>query len=359
MGIKRGVSLYSYQQAQFFKQMNLRDMVKEVHDNLKTDGIEIIDQSVVRGYPFPSDQFVGEFRDLMDEFNMTAVTMDIYLDTLQFRDHVMTHEEAAERMIRDLKLAKKLGFQNVRCLCSVPIDVIEMALPTAEEVGVKIGKEIHSPFNIKTDSGEQYGKGDGFPRNPRMCEEIINLADKKNSKFVGLVPDMGIFQYRKATPNFAYMVRQGANADAIRMADRIAAMNIRDPEVAAEMLRELGSFTEEEIQSACRGVWLSQAKPQEMAEIAPYIVSIHGKFYQMTEVPGTEGQYEDISIDYWNPIYWLTKGGFDGYIDSEFEGQRDQQDRGMEYLCDEVEEVRRHHEMMARYIARADKMVNG
>ena len=44
--IKRGVSLYSYQQEQFFKRMTLRDMVKEVHDNLKTDGIEII-------VPFP------------------------------------------------------------------------------------------------------------------------------------------------------------------------------------------------------------------------------------------------------------------------------------------------------------------
>ena len=51
--IKRGVSLYSYQQEQFFKRMTLRDMVKEVHDNLKTDGIEIIDQAVVRQYPYP------------------------------------------------------------------------------------------------------------------------------------------------------------------------------------------------------------------------------------------------------------------------------------------------------------------
>ena len=85
--------------------MTLRDMVKEVHDNLKTDGIEIIDQAVVRQYPYPSDEFVAEFRDLMAEFDMTAVTMDIYLDTLQFRDHVMTHKEAAERLVRDIRLA--------------------------------------------------------------------------------------------------------------------------------------------------------------------------------------------------------------------------------------------------------------
>ena len=47
MGIKRGVSLYSYQQTQFFKKMDWKDMIREVHDNLKTDGIEIIDEATI------------------------------------------------------------------------------------------------------------------------------------------------------------------------------------------------------------------------------------------------------------------------------------------------------------------------
>lgn len=41
----------------------------------------------------------------------------------------------------------------------------------------------------------------------------------------------------------------------------------------------------------------------------------------------------------------------DGYISSEFEGQRDQQNRGIEYLVDEKEQVRRHHEMLRRLSA--------
>ena len=44
----------------------------------------------------------------------------------------------------------------------------------------------------------------------------------------------------------------------------------------------------------------------------------------------------------------LRENGFDGYINSEFEGQRDQQDMGEEGLVDEVEQVRRHHEMLKR-----------
>ena len=46
----------------------------------------------------------------------------------------------------------------------------------------------------------------------------------------------------------------------------------------------------------------------------------------------------------------LKEEGFDGYIDSEYEGQRHQQDRGEKFLPDEVEEVRRHHEMLNRLI---------
>jgi len=349
--IKRGVSLYSYQQEQFFKRMNLRDMVKEVHDNLKTDGIEIIDQAMIHQYPFPSDDFIAEFRDLMDEFNMKAVTIDVYLDTLQFRDHVMTHKEGAERLIRDIKLAAKLGFANVRCLCAVPIDIIEMALPTAEEYGVKIGKEIHAPFNIKPDVGDKYSlRASGMPRNPRMCDEVIELADKKNTKFVGLVPDMGIFQYRLNEPNFAYLVRHGANPDALRMINRLAGAGIRHADIAREALLANG-FSEADAKIAGQIGSFSEVDPKDLKDIVPYIVSIHGKFYEMTEVPGRPGEYEDVSIDYRNPIYWLKQGGYDGYINSEFEGQRHKQDRGMDYMANEVEEVRRHHEMLARYIA--------
>ena len=80
MAIKRGVSLYSYQQEQFFRRMTWKDQIREVHDNLHTDGIEIIDEAVIRRYPFPSDEFIFDWNSYMARYNMNAVTMDIYLD---------------------------------------------------------------------------------------------------------------------------------------------------------------------------------------------------------------------------------------------------------------------------------------
>ena len=349
MAIKRGVSLYSYQQEQFFKRMNNRDIVKEVLDNQKTDGIENICDPMVKSYPKPPQTFYDEWNDLMAEFEMKAVTMDIYMDVLQFRDHVMDHREVADRLVQDLHIAKKMGFENVRCLCCVPIDSIEMALPVAEELGIKIGKEIHAPFNLRSDI-PMYG----MMQNPYMVEEVLELADRKNSKYVGLVPDMGIFQTTLNKPKIDYMIRTGSNPDVLNLVLEAVHQGIKNPAVAREYIKErMPGVSEKELKDAGCVAMFSTVEPEEIEAIVPYIVSIHGKFYQMTEIPGHPGQYEDLAVNYRDPIHYLKKGGFEGYINSEYEGQRDQQDRGMEYLADEVTEVRRQHEMLARLIETA------
>ena len=71
----------------------------------------------------------------------------------------------------------------------------------------------------------------------------------------------------------------------------------------------------------------------------PYIVNFHGKFYNMSEVEGKPGIYEDKSVDYEGPIKVLKECGYDGYINTEYEGQRRFQDRGVEDLISEVDQV--------------------
>ena len=80
------------------------------------------------------------------------------------------------------------------------------------------------------------------------------------------------------------------------------------------------------------------------------MMSMHGKFYDMTEIPGEPGHYEDKSIMYKEVIDILKTTDWEGYIDSEFEGQRSRQDMGREGLVDEVDQVRKNHEMLKRLI---------
>lgn len=349
MAIKRGVSLYSYQQTQFFKQMTWKDMIVEVHDNLKADGIEIIDEATIRDYPFPSEQFIFDWNNFMARYNMKAITMDVYLDVHQFRDHIMNYREAAQRLKNDIKLAAKLGFKNVRPLCLVPIEVIEMALDTAEKYDIRIGKEIHAPLPIKVGNRKQPTKGMAAALDFRMAEQIIELADRTGSKHVGLVPDFGIFQHSPSQVAIDYCKRHAKIKESVdfilensRNYDYDEMVDVLDEKYPGHEL-DMGTIEQ-------MSLYQSSAKPEDIIDIIPYIVSIHGKFYNMTEIPGKPGCYEDKSIDYETPIKYLKEYGFDGYINSEYEGQRYQQDRGIEFLADEVEQVRRHHEMLRRLI---------
>ncbi len=357
MSIKRGVSLYSYQQEQFFKKMSVWDQIREVREGLHTDGIEIIDEQAIPKYPFGTEEFFYNWDLNMARYNMNPVTMDVFMDVHQMRDHVLSHREAAENLKHDIKLAARMGFKNLRILVLVPTDVIEMALPTAEEYGIKLGKEIHAPLPIVPSKRVQPKGGMAAALNWRSADEIIELAEKTGSKNVGLVPDFGIFQFQPTRVGMAYAKRHAKNPDVIdfifenRLTYSIDELRKLVPERFPDLKDDPRLGMQIEQFSAHEG----SADPEDIKDIIPYIVSIHGKFYEMTEIPGEPGHYEDISINYEDPIRILCENGFDGYINSEYEGQRDQQDMGIENLPDSVEQVRRHHEMLDRLIKKYSK----
>ena len=334
MAIKRGVSLYSYQQEQFFGRMNWKDMVREVTQVLKADGIEIINQSTIPHYPFPTEEFIADWNNELARWGAKAITMDVYLDTMRFRDHVMNYAEAAELLKMDLRIAKEMGFRNVRCLSAVPLEVIELALPAAEKLDVRIGKEIHSPNPV-----------DG-----KLVNDIVNFVDKTGTKHVGLVPDMGIFMKKPPMSALKFCVRSGAHEEAITIANECADLPDSSNVFIERVKSEIPDWNEHDMEMSMHLHMLSHTDASKLVDLVPYIVSIHGKFYEMTEIPGKPGQYEDLAFEYEEPIKYLKLGGYEGYINSEYEGQRNQQDRGIEFLANEVEEVRRQHEMLARLI---------
>lgn len=346
MAIKTGVSFYSYQQSQFFKQMNWKDMIREVRNNLDTDGVEIIDEAIIRKYPFPSDEFVFDWNNEMARYNMRAVTMDVYLDVHQFRDHVMNYREAANRLKNDIKIAAKLGFENVRCLCLVPTKVIELAIPTAEKYNVRIGKEIHAPLPIK--AGMSHQQIDPV-LDPRMVDELLELKQKTGTEHIGLIPDFGVFQHTPSDLAVAYYKRH-YNPDMIDFILEKSKEGYGTPEVLKLIDEKYKGHGLHIMSLGAVSMNKSCADPKDIVDIIPHIISIHGKFYHMTEIDGKPGQYEDKAIDYQTPIKLLKENGFEGYINSEFEGQRYCHDSGKDKMIDEVDQVRRHHEMLNRLI---------
>jgi sugar phosphate isomerase/epimerase len=98
-------------------------------------------------------------------------------------------------------------------------------------------------------------------------------------------------------------------------------------------------------------IMLSNTSTETLRQIAKHVTGVHGKFNYMSEIAGRPGQYQDIAIDYDGAIAALKNGGFDGYINSEYEGQRYFQDRTRADMMSEVDQVRRHHEMLRRLLA--------
>ncbi|MCD7807065.1 MAG: hypothetical protein LUH19_06965, partial [Lachnospiraceae bacterium] len=247
----------------------------------------------------------------------------------------------------------KLGFENIRCLVTIPIDVMEACIPDAEKYNIRLGKEIHNPFPIFMDDSVNPNAPLFRAYPPYAAEEVMALADKYHTKHIGLVPDFGIFQKEESRVLVDYQRRHTEYPEAF---DYILENKGKmDPD---EIMKKVETMVPDvNKQTAGIGSLASLMKPKKMAakpeqlkQIVPYIVSIHGKFYEMTEIEGCPGQYEDKAIATEEAMKYLAEGGYDGYIDSEYEGQRNQQDIGFENLPDEREQVRRHHEMLARLI---------
>ena len=345
MAIKRGVSLYSYQQEQFFKRMTYKDMLREMHDNLHCDGVEIINEATIPGYPFPSDEFIYDWNNTIARYDMHPVALDLFMDVLRFRDHVMNAKEAAELLKIDMLIAKKMGFTHVRGMTAMPVETIERALDTAEKLDIKIAWEIHSPLTIKRTPGLATHMYQGVAGT--AVSDTVEFIERTGTKHVGFIVDMGIFTKAPSRVNVEYALRCMDNReiadyaysllDKIELTELLGRVEERFPgQLSAAERRQLGYHQDCDV--------------EDLKLIMPYIVSIHGKTYQMTEIPGMPGHYEEKAILYEEVIDLLKKCGWDGYICTEYEGQRSQQDRGTAYLANEIEEVRRHQEMLTRLI---------
>lgn len=372
MSMKRGVSLYSYQQSQYLGELSLEEQIREVGTNLGgATGIEVVDEMSFH-YPDPGPDFEKQWFAWMEAYGTTPAVQDVSMDVLQFRDHVMTYEECAERLKHDLRLAKRLGFERVRVLSVVPLEVLALALPLAEELDIPMGKEIHQPMKL-----------DG-----RQVTEVIDYVQKTGTEHLGIVPDFGIFQFAPSPVQLGQHQRRGAKPEAatavteLSLALRAGTAGFEVPKMAAltagnlradftrflaegecdpaerDAFEGIKAFADERVPApttrdyslVAESIMFSNTDPDLLRQLAPHVTSVHAKFNYMSEVEGRPGHYEEATIDYEAAISALKAGGYEGWINTEYEGQRYLQDLPREQLMDEVDQVRRHQEMLTRLV---------
>ncbi|GAA0792008.1 hypothetical protein GCM10008910_04480 [Faecalicatena orotica] len=265
-GPKRGVALYSYS-AEYGLTKTLEDCFEDVHD-MGAHGIEILANTHIENYPYPTDEWVENWFRLCDKYEVVPVEYGNWIDShvLGFRD--LTTEESYEMLARDMRLAHRLGFTVMRTKMPVITDaldpvanwkeIIKMALPLAEELGIQMCPEIHTPTNLKS----------------KMVMDYVDFMKETGTKNFGLNIDFSVFR-----------TEFGEN-------------DYKDPNYVANT-------------------------PEDLIPLLPYVYCCHAKFIQMND------EFEETTIPYKEVIQVLKDHNWDGYLLSEYEGA-DKYDPGYE-----------------------------
>ncbi|WP_370174844.1 sugar phosphate isomerase/epimerase family protein [Sphingobium abikonense] len=325
--VKRGVSLYSFQEEMFLGQMTIEDCVAFAA-SIGATGIEILPEQNMPSFPNIDDRQVAWWKELMVKHGTELTCYDMFLDTKVRKDRWMTDEEQIDSIRRDLILCNRLGIRNMRVLVFVRPDILERCVPYAEELDVHMGVEVHAPWHMEH----------------AWILRTVEVADRLGTKHLGLLPDMGIFMKHYPPVYRDRFIRQGAR-----------------PEVAQFIVEQheqkiMAEYTIYEVAVKMKGnpaeVRMAEilrhqpfANPKRIRDYIPYFRHIQAKFYEMTE------DDRDPTHAYDEVIPELVAGGWDGYLSSEYEGNRWIQDV---QTVDSREQVRRQHRMFERLIAQAE-----
>lgn len=262
---KRGVSIYSYSQ-EIYVTMTIEDCLKDMYD-MGAEGLEILANAHIENYPNPTDEWCEGFLAMCAKYNVKPLEYGHWVDSRLYDGRELDAKGSYDMLIRDIKLANKLGFTVMRTKLGVingdlePVtnwrEFIEMALPEAEQYNVKMCPEIHRPTLLKS----------------KMVDEYVEFIERTGTKNFGINIDFGVFQNR-AAPSAT----------------------------AGGSMAPQGDYTQ------------PYSLPEDIIPLLPYTYACHAKFTNMSE------DMVETTIPYDEVINILINNKWDGYLLSEYEG---------------------------------------
>ena len=346
--IKRSISLYSYQDEYYNKQLDLEGCLRETAKTGAT-GVELLAEQMIRHFPDPieDENFRANWFSMLDKYGLEPSCYDAFLEMRIYDNRTLKLPEQIKMMKRDIRLASLLGFHNLRTLCSTPMPVIEGSLEYAEKMGVKIGLEVHAPFSLNSDWANGY----------------MEMINRTGTKYFGFIPDMGIFC--KNIPDVVrdQARRMGAKEECIKIVDDCynerlqkgftkikysldlgkANMEYRIANGMKEMFEKLEKANAGEADKwyAGQSFTFSWSDPQDIIDNIDLIYHCHAKFYNMHE------DYTETAVAIPEVVAAFDKAGYTGFLSSEYEGGEHLR---YEMDVDSIEQVRRHQEALRRAI---------
>jgi len=323
---KLAASLYSYNGDLQAGTMSLEDCLADLSD-MGAAGVEFLPEAIVPNYPNPPKPWVKQWFGWLDKYGLVPIALDGGADTKLYKRRTLSAQEIADLIIVDLKLANTLGCKAYRGLGSswpaalgvagnisartvwstgiTPFEIYDKLLPYAEKYDVRIGEELHVPFLIKSD----------------WLEETVEYIQKRGTTHLGFVPDMSIFvrQPPKGLDPESF-VERGVPREVVNYVTQSREERV-DEEVAKKRVLEMGGGAAG-LHLTALVYHLSYAsternEPEQLKWLIPYTVHIHAKCYEFPDDLSDEH-----SIPYSEIVPVLARGGYTGYLSSEYEGDR-------------------------------------
>ena len=257
-GINRGVSLYSYA-GEIGVTMTLEDCFVDMYD-MGAGGLEILANAHIENYPNPPSAWLDNWYSLLERYAIVPVEYGHWVDSRLYPGRELDANESYEMLVRDIKLASKLGFTVMRTKLGVTDEIltpvanwqafIERALPVAEKYNVRMCPELHQPTALKS----------------AMVDEYVGFIERTGTKHFGLNIDFGVFQLEEG--------------------------RLRIP-----------------------GMDNPRSEPEDMIPLLPYTYACHAKFTYMND------DLIDPTHPYERILALLREHRWQGYLLSEYEGE--------------------------------------
>ncbi|MDD6161083.1 MAG: TIM barrel protein [Oscillospiraceae bacterium] len=302
--IRTCVSAYSLQDEFLNKRMDLEQVMHFIKD-CGAEGIEIIPDQMLKNAPHISEEDLAKWHSYLKDTGLTPVIADVYLNTNLYKNRTLTHRECIDLLIEEIKMANRMGIPMLRLVSMVPYWVLEPLLPYCEQYNVTLALEIHA----------------GMAFDVKETMDFIHEMKRLDSKYVGLVIDTGIFCRRFPRVVRNYEMSVGATA---AMFDYIEAQYWEGHDLHQTM-KELGgklppevdaTFTDHDRMMFPIMDGYENYPYEALDEYLPYIKHFHFKMFEMTE----EGP--EYSMDYKGLLQYLHDHDWDGYVATEYEGNR-------------------------------------
>ena len=298
--IKLGVTLYSFTREYCTGEMSLEDCIRKAKE-IGAEGFEMVATQMLPSYPYVDDKFLGEFRSICECYDIKPICYGANMDRGMRGDRDLTEDEMLQMAINDVKSANKLGCKVIREQFLMSPHAMGRLAPYAEAYDVKVGIEIHNPET---------------PYTPIM-REYYEVFEKSGSKYIGFVPDFGMFATKPNKPFWDDALAAGAPVELLEMARDLRYANVEQGE-AMERLIKAGA-PESVLVCAQSMYGFVQFKKdckkelQGLKEIMPYCFHMHGKFHYLDE------NLVEASIPYEEIVPVIEASDFEGYIVSEYE----------------------------------------